>query len=562
MSAGRATWRPAMADPRSRQVPPDALVNLRRRLDALPARHPDRKELLRSAAQLYGMSRATLYRALRRHLRPKAVRRADRGKPRKLAVSDMERYCEIIAALKIRTTNKKGRHLSTPRAIELMEEHGVETPDGLIKPPPGVLRKTTVNRYLRELGIDSERIARPPAAVRFQARRSNELWQFDMSPSDLKQVKQPLWTASGRGNPTLMLFSVVDDRSGVAYQEYRCVYGEDAESALRFLFNAMAPKPDDEMPFQGIPEAIYADNGPVTRSRVFQNVMACLGVRIMTHIPAGKDGKRVTARSKGKVERPFRTIKELHETLYHFHEPENEAEANLWLRRYLIRYNAQGHRSEPHSRVEDWIRNLPEAGFRGMCTWDRFCAFAREPERRRVGIDTRVTVDGITYEVDAGLAGEEVVLWWGLFDQELYVEHGDKRFGPFSPSGGPIPLHKYRKFQKSKAEERADRVAELAERIGLPRAALDGGELPSPPATTLPARVAFADPDPFQTLTYPTIIAAKLAIADEIGMALAKVTADDRAFIDALVSETLSKDAVLSKVRARFKNIGRGSGPC
>ena len=181
-----------------------------------------------------------------------------------------------------------------------------------------------------------------------------------MSPSDLKQVKQPLWIEPGRGNPTLMLFSAVDDRSGVVYQEYRCVYGEDAESALRFFFNAMAAKPEDDMPFQGIPEAIYMDNGPVTRSRVFQNVMACLGVRIMTHIPAGKDGKRVTARSKGKVERPFRTIKELHETLYHFHEPQNEAEANLWLRRYLLRYNAQVHRSEPHSRIEDWVRNLPE----------------------------------------------------------------------------------------------------------------------------------------------------------------------------------------------------------
>jgi hypothetical protein len=33
-----------------------------------------------------------------------------------------------------------------------------------------------------------------------------------------------------------MLFGVVDDRSGVAYQEYRCVYGEDVEAALRFLF--------------------------------------------------------------------------------------------------------------------------------------------------------------------------------------------------------------------------------------------------------------------------------------------------------------------------------------
>lgn len=51
-----------------------------------------------------------------------------------------------------------------------------------------------------------------------------------------------------------MLFSVVDDRSGVAYQEYRCVYGEDAESALRFLFNAMAPKARSDFPFQGRPK--------------------------------------------------------------------------------------------------------------------------------------------------------------------------------------------------------------------------------------------------------------------------------------------------------------------
>ena len=51
-----------------------------------------------------------------------------------------------------------------------------------------------------------------------------------------------------------MLFSVVDDRSGVAYQEYRCVYGEDVEAALRFLFNAMAPKQIDGFLFQGIPK--------------------------------------------------------------------------------------------------------------------------------------------------------------------------------------------------------------------------------------------------------------------------------------------------------------------
>lgn len=550
-----------MTDGGRRRIPAETLVTLRRRLDGLPPRHPDRAAILRSAAELYGISRATLYRALCQPLRPKSVRRADRGQPRSLPVSELERYCEIIAALKLRTTNKKRRHLSTARAIELMEKHGVETPAGLVKLAPGALTRPTADRYLRAWGFDYRHLTREPPAVRFQAERSNALWQFDLSPSDLKQVKQPLWHEPGRGNPTLMLFSVVDDRSGVAYQEYRCVYGEDAESALRFLFNAMAEKPEPELPFQGIPEAIYMDNGPVSRSRVFQNVMECLGVRVMTHMPAGKDGRRTTARSKGKVERPFRTVKEAHETLYHFHEPQDEAEANLWLRRYLIRYNAQQHRSEPHSRIEDWVRHLPEAGFREMCAWDRFCAFAREPERRKVGIDARITVDGIRYEVDAGLAGEEVVLWWGLFDQELYVEHGDKRFGPFSPVGGPIPLHKYRKFQKSKAEERADRVAALAERIGLPRAALDGDGLP-PSAATPPAKLPFADPDPFQTLAFPSIIAAKLAIADELGMALAKLAPDERAFIDALVRETLAKDAVLARVRARFRNRGGGGTPC
>jgi hypothetical protein len=153
----------------------------------------------------------------------------------------------------------------------------------------------------------------------------------------------------------LMLFSVVDDRSGVAYQEYRCVYGEDIEAASRFLFNAMAPKQIEGFPFHGIPKMIYLDNGPVARSHVFQQVMRYLDIDVRAHLPQGEDGRRATARSKGKVERPFRTVKEMHETLYHFHEPKDEDEANAWLMNFLLRYNNMQHRSEPHSRIEDWL---------------------------------------------------------------------------------------------------------------------------------------------------------------------------------------------------------------
>jgi hypothetical protein len=325
----------------------------------------------------------------------------------------------------------------------------------------------------------------------------------------------------------------------------------------------MAPKPDEDgLVMQGIPDALYMDNGPITRSRVFQNVMECLGIRVMTHLPAGKDGRRVTARSKGKVERPFRTVKEAHETLYHFHRPENEAEANLWLHRYLAHYNGQPHRIEPHSRLEDWLQHLPEHGLRQMCSWERFCAFAREPERRLVGGDARLTVEGVIYEVAAELAGETVVLWWGLFDQDLYVEHGDRRFGPYTPSGGPIPLHRYRKYQKSKLEERADRVAALADRLGLPRATLDGTLPPAPLTRRALDRRPFHDPDPFQQLVYPSPFAAKHAIADELGMPLARLSVEDRAFIDALVRDTLEKPAVLTRIREHFKPAGAGAESC
>ena len=544
--------------PKKRTLPTEALVNLRQRLNRLPTRSSDRKQLVLETAQLYGVSSDTVYRALRSFTRPKGLKRKDKGQPRKVLRSDLVRYCELIAALKLRTTNKKGRCLSTARAIELLENFGVETPEGLIRLPAGILTVSTVNRYLKQWGYGSETLSRQPPAVRFQASHSNECWHMDLSPSDLKQVEHPLWFEEGRGKPTLMLYSVVDDRSGVSYQEYRCVYGEDVEAALRFLFNAMTAKAD-EGNLQGIPDMLYLDNGPISKSLVFQNVMKYLDIEMLKHLPAGKDGRRVTARSKGKVERPFRTIKEAYETLYHFHKPKNEAEANLWLLHYLQQYNQRPHRSGQHSRIEDWREHIPSSGLREMCSWERFCTFAREPEQRKVGIDARLSVNGVEYEVDPMLAGESVLLWWGLFDTELYVEFNEQRFGPFLPVDGPIPLHKYRKHKKTVVDQRADKIAALADRLGLPRAAMEAhhdlGEIQPVEGNkkSIP-KVAFSDPDPFQEFEYPTVVKAKLGIYQLLGKPLALLPKDDLSFIDDLVDRTLNKQEIQSQVRRYFKN--------
>ena len=134
-----------------------------------------------------------------------------------------------------------------------------------------------------------------------------------------------------------------------------------------------------------------------------------------------------------------------------------------------------------------------------------------------------MSVAGVNYEVDPDLAGETVVLWWGIFDNELYVEHGEKRFGPYAPVGGPIPLYRYRTFKKSPTQQRADRIEALAEQLALPRAALEG----NPRAallirnTQVPVTM-FTDPDPFQELAYPNVLVAKRAIADYLAIPLAK----------------------------------------
>ena len=117
-------------------------------------------------------------------------------------------------------------------------------------------------------------------------------------------------------------------------------------------------------------------------------------------------------------------------------------------------------------------------------------------------------------------------------------------------------MHRYRKPKKSKADERADRVADLAERLGLPRAALEGNpELAAAitPRPAIPDGTRFVDPDPFQELVYPNAFNAKRAIADILGLPLAKLATEQRAWIDGLLSETLDKKTVLARVRDHFQ---------
>jgi len=451
-----------------KNLPREELIILHNQLKILTQRDPNRHRIVVDAAKFYNVSPVTIYRALRKFNKPKVAYRSDYNQPRIITQEEMQRYCEIIAALKLRTSNKKGHHLSTKECLRLLEDYGVETPAGLIKAPAGLLKKSTVSIYLNRLGLDMHSMHIQPTVVHFQAEQSNECWQFDFSPSDFKHFPED---RPSSGAPKLMILSVVDDRSGVIYPEYYYTHGEDAVTALKFLFNAMAPKKDGS-PFQGIPKGLYLDNGPVAKSTLFKRVMEFLNIEIRTHMPDGKDGRRKTARAKGKVERRFRGVKNILEPLYHLHPPKNLLEANTWLYEYVKRDNEKMHRYENHSRIKDWQLHLPPEGFRVMCSWEEFSAACLEPETRKVGSDACVSIDGVPYQLSNELSGFEVTLLWKLFDNELYVEHEGQRCGPFCPAKAPIPFGQYRPFKKSQREKKADHIGELAKTISVPRAAL------------------------------------------------------------------------------------------
>ena len=81
---------------------------------------------------------------------------------------------------------------------------------------------------------------------------------------------------------------------------------------------------------------------------------------------------------------------------------------------------------------------------------------AREPDERQVASDAFITLEGIRYQLTGEMAGEKVIVLFGLFDNELYVEFQWQKHGPFYPATGPIPLHTCRSFKKTKTEKHID----------------------------------------------------------------------------------------------------------
>jgi hypothetical protein len=201
-----------------KQIPVEQLIILHNQLDVHSPKSPARKTLVEEFAQAFGVTSSTVYRQLRQCVDFSHHKRKDFNQPRAITSDEMLMYCRLIAALKIRTSNKNNRHLSTPKCIEILERHGIETPQGLIKAPVGILKKSTVNRYITQWGFSyNSMLSLEPVVVHFEAEESNDCWQFDFSPSDLKRLTK-------NSDHKLFIASVTDDKGCVIQRVIFCIF--------------------------------------------------------------------------------------------------------------------------------------------------------------------------------------------------------------------------------------------------------------------------------------------------------------------------------------------------
>jgi hypothetical protein len=94
----------------------------------------------------------------------------------------------------------------------------------------------------------------------------------------------------------------------------------------------------------------------------------------------------------------------------------------------------------------------------------------------------------------------------------------------------------------------------LAKEIGLPISAMTGTDFPldmAPSSVDLPSQPFDADAHEFR---FASVIAAKLAVADELAVSLTTLANEDRAFIDQLLAETLIRSTVLTRIRDYFRS--------
>jgi len=287
--------------------------------------------------------------------------RADRGQSRSLS----PRAVDLLLSLK--EGNPK---LSVQLLIREARATG-KLPNELPLPP------ATVHRLLARHGLDSKSTpSNPPSAT------------VGASP-----LSAPVFIGNRTKRKTYLIAFLDDATRVIPYAAF--ALSENTQAFLPVFKQALMRR--------GLPLRLYVDNGANYRSHHLALVCAKLGIALVHARPYRPQGK-------GKIERWFKTLRA--QLLAHL-TPEDPASLQALNRRLW-------------AWVEGEYHHTPHRGLDGETPLERWASHADEvrfPEphldlddlflcevKRKVQKDRTVSLNGVIYEVDAALVGQNVTL--------------------------------------------------------------------------------------------------------------------------------------------------------
>jgi transposase InsO family protein len=195
--------------------------------------------------------------------------RQDRGQSRAIPPS----LAELIERLKRENPHRTGTTLL--RELALADQNS----------PP--LSAATLYRFLKQRGLTARQLLAPPARKKFEAERSNQIWQADM-------LFGPYVQRPGGGKLQVFLHAILDDASRlIPHAQFYSSQGLDA--CLDCLRQAVAAR--------GLPTRLYMDNAKMYRGQQLARIAASIGILIVHTPPYQPEGR-------GKIERYFRSVRQ------------------------------------------------------------------------------------------------------------------------------------------------------------------------------------------------------------------------------------------------------------
>ena len=284
--------------------------------------------------------------------------------------------------------------------------------------PPGVVRPSTLQRYLYNAGLGVKQMKRYAEGRTTSSRRFCRPHRLELLQGDIKYGPE-IRTRDGKLIKTY-LSSLIDDHSRmIVHAEF---YDNLREEIVEDTFHKAVLK-------VGVWDTSYLDNGKQYISKSLHESCARLGIRIL-------HAKPYACQAKGKIEVYHKSVDRFIAEIRvaHVH---SVAELNEKWKIFL----EEDYQKKAHAGIAEYYRSMgvevPPEGISPIMEWNR-------DERRQKFLDvqtvsnafmhheTRIidpsgcfNFDGVKYEASAALAGIKVdILYDPLNTQTITVRHG------------------------------------------------------------------------------------------------------------------------------------------